>query len=149
MQRFTVIPAVYIVFHRGHEVLLIRRANTGYMDGWYSLPSGHLDGGEPAHLAAIREAKEEVGVTIRPQDLEFLSVTHRVAEEGNHERIDFCFLATNWQGEPHNAEPHKCDDIRWVNLTSLPDNTIPLVRKMLTAIESGDRYLFENFEQES
>lgn len=88
-QRFTLVLAAYLIIRQDDKVLLIRRANTGYYDGMYALPAGHVDGNEPAHRAAIREAKEEVGVTIHEEDLRFVHVMHRVAEEGDHERVDF------------------------------------------------------------
>jgi 8-oxo-dGTP diphosphatase len=143
--KFTVVPAAYVVLRRGDEVLLVRRANTGYMDGWYGLPSGHIDGGEPAHLAAVREAKEEVGITIKPADLHFIHVTHRLAESRDHERVDFGFMTTRWQGVPHNAEPEKCDDIRWCRLDNLPKKTVPTVRDILAGLSTDTYYSYLNF----
>jgi 8-oxo-dGTP diphosphatase len=47
MTRHTIIPAVYLILKNSKgQVCLTRRFNTGYMDGHYSLPAGHLDGGE-------------------------------------------------------------------------------------------------------
>lgn len=39
-------------------------------------PSGHLEEGEPVIDGAVREAGEEVGVTINPDDLAFAHVVH-------------------------------------------------------------------------
>jgi len=137
--RHNVIPAVYVVFRdkSGKKLLLIRRYNTGYRDGWYSLPAGHVGGadergGEPAIMAAVREAKEEVGVDISPKDLRLVHTMHRLSNDPEpHERIDLCFETTSWHGELINAEPNKCDELRWVLLDDLPDNVIPEVRHML------------------
>jgi 8-oxo-dGTP diphosphatase len=145
MSRFTVVPAAYVVLKQGNKVLLIRRANTGYMDGWYSLPSGHIAGGEPAHMAAIREVKEEVGVTIDPSDLAFVHVAHRLAETKDHERVDFGFATTRWVGEPRNMEPEKCDDMQWRAIDDLPENTIPLVVQMLANLKDRIFYSNHNF----
>jgi 8-oxo-dGTP diphosphatase len=138
--RHSVVPAVYVLFRRGNEILLTRRANTGYRDGYYSLPAGHLDGGEPAIIAAIREVKEEVGVDIKPEDLKFIHVQHRVAEERDHERMNLFFETRTWRGEIINAEPHKCDDIRWVPLDALPDNVVSEVKEMLSRVSAGHAY---------
>jgi 8-oxo-dGTP diphosphatase len=140
-----VVPAVYVVLRRDDQVLLIRRANTGYHDGEYSFPAGHVDGGEPAKEAAAREAKEEAGIDIAVDDLHFVHVMHRVAEEGNHERVDFYFTATKWQGEPHNVEPEKCDDVRWFKLDELPASIAPLTKQVLAEIKAGSYYSHANF----
>ena len=42
------------------DVLLALRKNTGYNDGEYELPGGHVDAGEDIINAMIREAKEDV-----------------------------------------------------------------------------------------
>lgn len=70
VERFKLIGAVHLFLIRNQQVLLLRRFNTGYEDGNYSVPAGHLDGGEQIKTAAIREAKEECGIRIAPEDLE-------------------------------------------------------------------------------
>lgn len=51
------------------RILLMRRANTGYGDGQLHLPSGHLEPEENVVDGVIREAHEEVGVAVDPDDL--------------------------------------------------------------------------------
>jgi len=119
---------VHLLFFRDEQILLLRRFNTGYADGQYSIPSGHLDGGETVMAAAAREAEEEVGVKIEKDDLTFSTVMHRMEED---ERVDFFIYVHQWQGEPFNAEPDKCDDLRWVDVYQLPVNTVPYVRQAL------------------
>jgi 8-oxo-dGTP diphosphatase len=119
---------VHLLFFREDQILLSRRFNTGYRDGEYSVPAGHLDGGETVRDAAAREAEEEIGVRIEAGDLRFSSVMHR--NEGE-ERVDFFVQVQKWDGEPFNAEPDKCDDLRWVDVNALPGNTIPYVRRAI------------------
>jgi mutator protein MutT len=119
---------VHLLFFRDEQVLLLRRFNTGYADGQYSVPAGHLDGGETVMAAAAREAEEETGVRIEPSDMVFSSVMHR--QEGD-ERVDFFVQVQQWLGEPTNTEPNKCDELRWVNINELPANTIPYVRQAI------------------
>jgi 8-oxo-dGTP pyrophosphatase MutT (NUDIX family) len=126
--RTTFPVTVHLFFFRGNQILLLRRFNTGFADGQYSVPAGHLDGGETVIAAAAREAMEEVGVRIEPQDIEFSGVMHRLDGE---ERVDFFVKIQDWAGEPSNTEPEKCDDLRWVNVSDLPANTIPYIRQAL------------------
>lgn len=144
-ERHRVVPAVYLIFRKGNQILMLKRANTGYMDSFYSLPSGHLDGGESAAMAATREAKEEVGVTIDLADLQLVNTLHRKAEEGDHERIDLIFEVKKWHGTPKNAEPHKCSEIKWFAADNLPENTIPAVRFGLEIVAQGKPYADFNF----
>jgi 8-oxo-dGTP diphosphatase len=127
--RATFPVTVHLFFIRENKVLLARRLNTGYRDGEYSVPAGHLDGEETVVAAAAREAEEEVGVRIEAGDISFSSVMHRI--EGD-ERVDFFVCIQKWQGEIVNAEPDKCDDLRWVNFDVLPENTIPYIRRAIS-----------------
>ena len=126
--RATFPVTVHLLFFRGDQVLLLRRFNTGYADGQYSVPAGHLEGGETVIAAARREGLEETGVRIEAEDVAFSSVVHR--KDGD-ERVDFFVHVQNWQGEPANTEPEKCDELRWVNINELPDNVIPYVTKAI------------------
>ena len=133
-ERFTLRAAVYVFLRRDRQVLLARRCNTGYEDGRYSVIAGHLDGGEEVKAAAVREAREEAGIQIAPEDLTVVGVMHRKA---NDERVEFFLVATRWSGEISNAEPHKCDDLSWHDLDHLPDNVIPYVRRALDNYRRG------------
>ena len=124
--RATFPATVHLLLFREGKVLLSRRYQTGYMDGYYSVPAGHLDGSETVTQAAIREAKEEIGLDLAPDSVTFAGVLHRFEDE---ERIDFFVKVAIWEGEPVNAEPNKCDELRWVKVISLPENTIPYVRQ--------------------
>ena len=115
----------------------MRRFNTGYADGQYSVPAGHLDGGETVIDAARREGLEETGVHIEAEDIVFSSVVHLMAGD---ERVDFFFHGHNWQGEPSITEPYKCDELRWAIVDSLPDTVIPFVRKAIQNHRDGIRF---------
>jgi 8-oxo-dGTP diphosphatase len=128
---------VHLLFFREDQVLLLRRFNTGYADGQYSVPAGHLDGGETVVAAAAREGLEETGVQIEAGDIRFSSVIHR--KDGD-ERVDFFLHVCNWQGEPLNTEPDKCDELRWTNVNYLPENTIPYVRKAIQNHVTGIQF---------
>jgi len=136
---------VHLLFFRNDQVLLLRRFNTGYADGMYSVPAGHLDGDEPVRAAAQREALEEIGVHINIKDVDFANVMHRKSDDS--ERVDFFVQVKAWNGEPFNAESDKCDELRWCDVDGLPENTIPYVRKAIQNFRDG--FLFEEFGWES
>ncbi|HKS90560.1 MAG TPA: NUDIX domain-containing protein [Tepidiformaceae bacterium] len=138
--RYPVIAAAYIILRREDHILFLHRANTGYRDGEYSLPAGHLDGGESALAAAIREAREETGITLGPANLRLVHTQHRVGEERDHERINLYFEATNWLGEPTNAEPHKCTALTWASPADPPQPLVPEIAVLLEHLASGSPF---------
>lgn len=131
---------VHLFLFRGNQILLLRRYQTGYMDGYYSVPAGHLDGKETVRMAGIREGREEIGVRIDPAEMVFAGVFHRLEDD---ERVDFFVQVRNWGGEPVNAEPGKCDELRWSDLDPLPENTVPYVRRAIENFRTG--ILFEEY----
>ena len=135
---------VHLLFLRDQQILLLRRFNTGYADGQYSVPAGHLDGDETVRAAAAREAQEEIGVRIEPEQIVFSSVMHRnegdTDKTGAGERVDFFVRVPAWVGEPVNAEPDKCDDLRWADVEALPENMVPYVRRAIQNDRDGVRF---------
>src|SRR3954465_461524 len=102
--------AVYLLFYQQDHLLLARRYQTGFEDGNYSLVSGHLENQESVTSAAVREAQEEIGVTLTPHDLEFVHVMHRKSED-DLVYFDFFFVVHHWTGEVTNCETDKCGDM--------------------------------------
>jgi 8-oxo-dGTP diphosphatase len=128
--RFDLFPlSVHIFFRRGELVLMMRRRATGFCDGMYSVPAGHVMQTESILQAAVREAREEVGLEISPSTLFVAGTMHRRSTEA---RIDFFIEAGQWTGEPRNMEPDKCDEVAWFPMSHLPNKTIPYVRRALT-----------------
>lgn len=124
--------AVHLLFYRDGETLLLKRQNTGFEDGKWSVVAGRIDGREEVKAAAIREAKEEAGVDISPNDLEITGIVHRRNPRGaGSEWIDFYLTVHRWQGQITNREPHKCEELRWFPLSDLPPDMIDYVREAL------------------
>lgn len=146
--RFTLIPAVFIIFRDGEKVLLLRRFDTGYRDGEYGLPSGHVEERESAMQGAIREAREEVGVELTAHDLQLVHVQHQLSPVPRpHERLNLGFECSQWGSKLINAEPHKCDELRWASLKNLPKTIIPEVKILLEHISAGTPYSDYNFPE--
>lgn len=140
-ERFKLIPAVYLLLRRDDEILLLRRANTGYQDGKYSLIAGHLDGDELAKDGMAREAKEEAGISVDPDDITFAHLAHRLTRgEVGQERLDLFFECRKWGGEVTNMEPEKCDELAWFKIDELPKDTLPLIKLVIENVSGGQNY---------
>lgn len=127
------VPAVYLILEREGKILIARRANTGYQDGNYQVPAGHVEEGELPSQALVREAKEEVGIDIDPAHLKLVHVSYRPKHDETGDRVDFFFRVNTWKGEAKNMEPHKCDDLKWILPHELPKNMTLHVRKAIEA----------------
>lgn len=135
--RYRSIVDVYVLLQRSDGmVLLLERSGTGYADGQLCPPSGHLEEGESVIQGAVREAREETGVAIDPEDLDFRHVVHHRNPEGQG-RIGFFFTATRWQGEPVNLEPHKCAGLVWADPGCPPVNTVPYTAAALAQMSKA------------
>ena len=139
-KRHKVIPAAYVFLYKKEKVLLARRLNTGYMDGTYQPPAGHVEESEMPMECAIREAKEEVGVNLEEKDLTLVHITSRRKHDDTGDRIDFFFKAKEWEGKVENLEPEKCDNLLWANPDELPPNVGPHIRHVLGEIKKGNFY---------
>lgn len=128
-QRHKFLLAVFGLLESDGKILLMRRYQTGYEDGNYSLPSGHVDGQETITQAMQRELQEELNIKVAAADLEFALLLHRLADDG--ERVDVFFRVKQWKGSPINNEPDKCDDLLWTDPKGLPTNTIDFIKQVL------------------
>ena len=136
--RNTATTASYLFLRKRGEILLARRCNTGYQDGNYTAPAGHLDAGETPTDALIREAKEEIGIDIKATNTKLVHTSFRPKHDSTGDRVDYFFEVIEWDGEVINLEPNKCDDIKWVKVSELPTNIMPHVKVAIEAAERGE-----------
>lgn len=78
---------VAVLFFDEEGKLLIVKPN--YKEGW-QVPGGTVDKNESPKDAAIRETKEEIGITV--EDLAFLSVEYKGPQIGDLDFLEFMFL---------------------------------------------------------
>lgn len=135
LERFKMPVAVHLFLIKGDKVLLLKRYNTGYEDGNYSVVAGHVDGNEDFVAAMIREAREEAGIEIDYSDMTPVQIMHR--RSADEERIDYFLAARKWDGEITNMEPHKCEELRWFDISDLPVNMVPYVRYGIEKFKEG------------
>ena len=118
------------------ELLLSLRKNTGYHDGEYELPGGHVEAGEDLMNAMIREAKEELLIDIEEKDLRIVHILHHY----NGNRINFILTTDNYKGIPKIGEPDRCEKIEWFDIKNLPANIMPKVKQVIEYINNGILY---------
>lgn len=136
----TLVPASYVLLLRGREALLQRRHGTGYMDGhWVAGAAGHVEAGETAREAAVREAREELGVDIEAGDLELVTVMQRTDGVGvpGEQRVDWFWTCRSWRGAPRICEPHKASHLEWFPLDALPEPIPAYERLVLEGLREG------------
>lgn len=133
-ERYTTRLSVYILFKKQDQILLYLRQNTGYADNLYSIPAGHVEADETIKNAAIREAYEETGAIIAPENLKLVHTMYRTS---NYPYVEFYWLCTDWQGTLTNTEPEKCGDLAFYPLNNLPKKTSPYLQRVLKHIENG------------
>ncbi len=126
-ERFRVPCAVMLMLMREtktcEEILLQKRQNTGFADGFYDFSaSGHVEDNESMKVAMCREAKEELNIDINQEDLEFICLIHKNISRGIY--VNVYFKAIKWSGTPIINEPNKNAEIKWFNIKDLPENLI-------------------------
>jgi SAM-dependent methyltransferase len=147
-RRHAEIVDVHLILRRGDEILLARRAGTGYADGLFNLPSGHVEDGEDVRAAVVREAYEEVGVVLDPERLAVaLVMQHRAP--GGSARIGWFFEAhlAEADRQPSNREPDKCSELAWFPLGGLPDDMVAYSRAGVDAYRTGERFVLHLHER--
>ncbi len=109
------------------QILLHRRKNTGYQDGkWDIAASGHVDEGETAKMAVVRECAEELGIDVKIKDLSFVHLSHRISNTGGRTYYDIYFVVNKYHGIPKVIEPDKCSELRWFKIDDLPNEIIDI-----------------------
>lgn len=141
-ERFRSLSAAMLLLSRRsdegrEEVLLQKRKNTGYMDGYWDFSaSGHVENQESMKMTAVREGKEELGIEVKVEDLEFMTLIHQKTPNTGEIYYDGYFKTTKWAHEPKVNEPQKCEEVKWFEIDNLPQNMIESRRQ---AIENAKR----------
>lgn len=118
-ERFKNSSAVMLMLMRkaekGEEILLQKRKNTGYCDGFYDFSAvGHVEANESMKMAIIREAKEELNIDIDIDNIDFVTIIHKF----DNGRIYYngYFKVLKWKGEPLINEQDKIEELKWINI---------------------------------
>lgn len=133
---------INLIIKKDDKVLLFFR-NDGFFNydgGWWVLPAGHIEQGETARDAAIREAKEELDINIASNDIKLVHMTSNLASRT--ESFDFYFEVSRYTGEIRNCESGKCVEMRYFTLDEVAKlkNVISPTRVALACLKHGEIY---------
>ena len=118
------LSAIYLIIKNNDgKILLQRRQGTKLWPGFLALPAGHVDEGENVYDAAIREAREELSITITKQDIIDSFVVNR-RNKSLPPYFDVYFEISSYQGEIKINEPEKCSELKWCDINDLPEDMI-------------------------
>ncbi|SRR5258708_7154121 len=137
-ERFKLSLAVFLILLKEERAVFLLRSDTGWMDGKYSVPGGVKEPTETLQQAIIREAQEEVGAVIQPENLLLAHMMHNFTT--GQEWIGAFFITDKWEGNLDVKEPHKHGELRWLPLDDLPANTSPYVRQAIRHYLMGSQY---------
>ena len=140
MEREKFLSSIYLIIKNEQgEILLQRRQGTKLWPGFLALPAGHIDEGENAYEAAIREAKEELGITITIEDIIDTFVVNR-KNKSLPPYYDVYFEISNYLGELTIAEPEKCSELVWSNPRKLPVDMIDFEKEAMENNAKGIKF---------
>jgi 8-oxo-dGTP diphosphatase len=101
------------------KILMVKRQNSGFRDGFYALPAGHVEIGESPMQAMIRELQEEVSITVTPADIRIIHICHSFSPQETTPEVrqyfSFYYEVLSYTGTLTNAEPEKSESISWID----------------------------------
>lgn len=126
---------------KGDKILLLRRISQKWMDGKLQIPGGKTEPGESPLAAVSREAREELGIQISPDDVRHIATV--AVRDGNNEYFALQFqLISPDKFEFRIMEPQKCSELVWAPIDSLPEDTIDLFRHTIArSLAGGQTYI--------
>jgi ADP-ribose pyrophosphatase YjhB (NUDIX family) len=137
MQReFPEVPLVGVgaIIIEDSRILLVKRAHPPLQAEW-SIPGGVLEVGELVREAAIREAREETGLTVEPSDL--LGVYDRILRNPE-QRVQYHYVLIDflcrWVAGDLSAASDAAE-VRWFSRGELP--ALRLAEDTLDVIQKG------------
>ena len=145
--RFRTMAGVLVLLVRrgkkGPECLLQKRRNTGFADGmWDFSTSGHVDKNEPMTAAVCREAREEIGAIIAPEDVKFVGLYHMLGID-NEPRLLGCFVVDKFSGKIAVTEPETVEEVAWFAMDNLPGDIINSRKWVIERYLEGETFYHE------
>jgi 8-oxo-dGTP pyrophosphatase MutT (NUDIX family) len=144
MEAMTLLVGAVIVYDRESDqvVLLQRGPRAKFAQGMWDLPVGKARSGEPITATAVRELREETGLTVQPDALHVAHVIHAArGVEAPNGFLTVVFVAHAWTGRLCNPEPFHHSTVAWTPVTAIPENFVPTTRQALISYLTHGREL--------
>jgi 8-oxo-dGTP diphosphatase len=106
-------------------------------DGLYAFVGGHLEYGETAEQALLREIAEECGVRVK--NVRVLCVSDFLTYYPKH-YLDVGFVCEWESGDPQVLEPHKVEGWEWRAIDDIPQEVFAPCRGYIEAYKTGKNY---------
>ena len=140
MEKEKFLSSVYLIIRNEEkQALLQRRQGTKLWPGFLALPAGHVDEGENAYDAVIREAKEELGIEISINNIIDTFVVNR-RNKSLLPYYDVYFEIDNYTGELKINEPEKCSELVWSDINNLPEDMIDFEIEAIKNNQKGVKF---------
>ena len=130
--------AVRLILEDNGKMLFLRQTKRN--GGRYSLVGGNVEDHEFAREALAREAAEEAGIHVEPNDLTLVHVLHRHKLKKDEILLVLYFKASRFHGEPEPLETKKFKDVGWFPINELPDEVSKPTLHVLHCIRQGIIY---------
>lgn len=127
------IPAVAVIFNSDNKVLLARRYNPerAHSHAKWNFPGGSIDYGEHPKDTAIRETKEEVGLTIKAlSDRPIIEVHTR--DEVKIDYIILAFVCEYVHGDIDLTQDEETTEAKWFAVSEINfEETLPKTKEII------------------
>ncbi len=110
-------PCAGVLMLREDRVLLVHRKHEPFQ-GYWDIPGGFMRPDELPRAGAVREAREETGLTVRILDLLGFYLDHYDYQSERYPILNIYFVAEA-DGEPVAGDD--ADDYGWFSLDALPE----------------------------
>lgn len=140
MEKEKFLSSVYLIIkNSNNEILLQRRQGTKLWPGFLALPAGHIDEGENAYDALVREAREELGIEVCVENIVDTFVVNRT-NKSLPPYYDVYFEIDSYKGNIEIKEPEKCSEILWSSIDNLPEDIIDFEREAMLLNQQGIKF---------
>lgn len=114
------------IFNKDFSKILLLKRNKEKREKWgadWGNIGGVLEFGEKSNEACIREAKEEIGVELKDENLKLLEIVEMPNFTENVHGFKFIYATTIDENEKITINPES-DEYHWFNLNNLLNNAL-------------------------